>query len=63
MENLDTAFRLAALTHTLQSSLIVAAVIFAATGFLTTASRMTWAFAREKGLPGSSWLSKVGTLR
>lgn len=48
-----------ALTHQPQASLIVSAVIFAATGFLTTASRMTWAFARERGLPGSTWLAKV----
>ena len=30
-----------------------------ATGILTTASRMTWSFARDNGLPGSKWLSKV----
>lgn len=38
---------------------IIAAFSFATTGFLATASRMTWAFAREKGLPGSSFLSRV----
>lgn len=53
----------AALTHLPKASLIVSAVIFAATGFLTTASRMTWAFAREKGLPGSTWLAKVRAYR
>lgn len=52
-----------ALTHLPQASLIVSAVIFAATGFLTTASRMTWAFARERGLPGSTWLAKVRAYR
>lgn len=30
-----------------------------ATGIITTASRMTWSFARDRGTPGSKWLSKV----
>lgn len=30
-----------------------------AAGITTTASRMTWSFARDNGLPGSKWLSKV----
>ena len=30
-----------------------------ATGIITTASRMTWSFARDKGMPFSSTLSKV----
>ena len=30
-----------------------------AMGITTTASRMTWSFARDNGLPGSKWLSKV----
>lgn len=35
-------------------------LIFAATiGLIATASRMTWAFARDGGLPGSRWLAKV----
>ena len=34
-------------------------MIFATVGALTTASRMTWAFARERGLPGSAVLSRV----
>lgn len=32
-----------------------------ALGITTTASRMTWSFARDNGLPGSKWLSKVTT--
>jgi len=27
---------------------------------VATASRQIWAFARDRGLPGSGWLSKVG---
>lgn len=34
-------------------------MVFAAVGFLATASRMAWAFARERGLPGSSTLAQV----
>lgn len=30
-----------------------------AAGITTTASRMTWSFARDNGLPASKWLSKV----
>ena len=30
-----------------------------AVGITTTASRMTWSFARDNGLPASKWLSKV----
>ncbi|KAL8829992.1 MAG: hypothetical protein Q9191_001688 [Dirinaria sp. TL-2023a] len=42
-----------------QTSVLIAAFIFAAIGGLTTASRMAWAFARERGLPGSSVLARV----
>lgn len=39
---------------------IVLALTWAcATGIITTASRMTWSFARDKGTPASKWLSKV----
>lgn len=39
---------------------VILALIFAATiGLIATASRMTWAFARDGGLPGSRWLSKA----
>ena len=38
---------------------ILALVFFASIGLIATASRMTWAFARDNGLPGSNWLSKV----
>ena len=38
---------------------ILALVFFASISLIATASRMTWAFARDNGLPGSNWLSKV----
>lgn len=39
---------------------IVLALTWAcATGIITTASRMTWSFARDKGTPASKWLGKV----
>lgn len=37
-------------------------MVFAAVGYLATASRMLWAFAREEGLPGSSVLARVCVL-
>lgn len=45
-----------------QTSIIIAAMVFAAVGYLATASRMLWAFAREEGLPGSSVLARVCAL-
>jgi len=44
---------------TAMASVIIAAMIFATIAALATASRMTWAFAREKGLPGSKYISRV----
>lgn len=42
---------------------ILVALAFSTTiGFLATASRMIWSFARDKGLPFSSTLSKVSIL-
>ena len=43
---------------------VMAAVVLALTwscaiGITTTASRMTWAFARDNGLPGSKYLARV----
>ncbi len=38
---------------------IVALGFFATISLIATASRMTWAFARDNGLPGSRWLSRV----
>ena len=52
-------------TKNIAGATVMAAVVLiltwtCATGILTTASRMTWSFARDNGLPGSKWLSKVG---
>ncbi|KAM0799120.1 amino acid/polyamine transporter I [Usnea florida] len=38
---------------------IVALMVFSSIGTLATSSRMLWAFAREKGLPGSAYISRV----
>jgi len=41
-------------------AIIIVVMIFAATiGFTATSSRMIWAFARDRGLPFSPFLSKV----
>ena len=42
---------------------ILALVFFATIGLIATASRMTWAFARDNGLPGSNWLSQVFSIQ
>ena len=39
-------------------ALIEVLVIFATVAMLCGTSRMTWAFARDKGLPGSRWLAR-----
>lgn len=39
-----------------------ALVICASFGFLASASRLTWAFARDKGIPFSGFLSHVCSL-
>ncbi len=46
---------------TLMASVIMALGIFVIVGALATASRMLWAFAREKGLSGHRILVKVST--
>ncbi|GAM83061.1 hypothetical protein ANO11243_010470 [Dothideomycetidae sp. 11243] len=43
----------------IMTALLIALVTCAAVGFLATASRQTFAFARDQGLPGSGWLSYV----
>ena len=45
---------------TAMASIIVALGICATIGFVATSSRMIWSFARDRGLPFSSFLSKVG---
>ena len=44
------------------TSLLVAMFVFCAVAVLCSTSRVTWAFARDNGLPGSSWIKK-GLLR
>ncbi|PQE16966.1 choline transport protein [Rutstroemia sp. NJR-2017a BBW] len=39
--------------------IIILAQILACIGIIVTASQMTWVFAREKGIPGYNYLSKV----
>lgn len=41
------------------TAVIIWAMIFANVGLLATSSRMLWAFAREKGLPGHKYLARV----
>ena len=41
------------------SAILIALVTCASMGFLATASRQTWAFARDRGLPFSGFLSHV----
>ena len=43
------------------ASLVVALAICATIGLIATSSRMTWSFARDRGLPFSRTLSKVGS--
>ncbi|KAF2198697.1 amino acid transporter [Delitschia confertaspora ATCC 74209] len=44
---------------TAMASILIAMIIFATFGFLASASRQMWAFARDQGLPFSSIISKV----
>ena len=51
-------------TRNIAGATVMAAVVLALTwacsiGITTTASRMTWSFARDNGLPASKWLAKV----
>ncbi|KAL8724278.1 MAG: hypothetical protein Q9166_008037 [cf. Caloplaca sp. 2 TL-2023] len=44
---------------TAMASIVVITQIFATIGCLATASRMLWAFARERGIPFSKYIAKV----
>jgi hypothetical protein len=46
---------------TAMSALVVIMLICALIAFVATASRMTWSFARDRGLPGWKRLSKVSS--
>jgi choline transport protein len=39
--------------------IVILAQILACIGLVATASRMTWAFARERGIPGYNLLARV----
>lgn len=41
------------------TTLMLVLFILCAVAVLTTASRITWAFARDDGIPGSGWIRKV----
>lgn len=42
------------------TSLFLVLFTFATVAIMASASRVTWAFARDNGLPGSGWLKQVG---
>ncbi|KAL1646326.1 hypothetical protein SLS58_003283 [Diplodia intermedia] len=44
------------------SSVLILACVAATINVLASASRMLWAFARERGLPCSAWLSRVHSI-
>ena len=44
---------------TAMTSLLISMYIFASFGFLASASRQCWAFARDRALPFSTYLSRV----
>jgi choline transport protein len=41
------------------TALLLVLFIFCAVAVLAATSRVTWAFARDEGLPGSFWIKKV----
>ena len=40
---------------------LISSLLFSSLGLMASASRLTWAFARDKGLPYSSYLSHVSS--
>ena len=44
---------------TAMTAFIIALIICAGISLLAATSRMTWAFARDLGMPGSRWIGKV----
>lgn len=44
---------------TTMSAVVTALVVCASISIVASASRMTWSFARDRGLPGWKWLSKA----
>lgn len=45
---------------TTMTAIILALTFLSTIGLVATSSRMTWSFARDRGLPGWRYLSKVG---
>ena len=41
------------------TALLLVLFVFCAVAVLAATSRVTWAFARDNGLPGSSWIKRV----
>jgi choline transport protein len=48
---------------TTMSSVLLALTFFSTIGLVASSSRMTWAFARDRGLPGWRYMSKVSQSR
>lgn len=46
---------------TAMTSFLIAMYIFASFGFMASASRQTWAFARDRGVPFSSYFARVSS--
>lgn len=44
---------------TAMTAVVLALTFFSTIGLVATSSRMTWSFARDRGLPGWRYLSKV----
>lgn len=44
---------------TVMCVVLIVLIWFAVIGFAATASRMTWSFARDRGLPFSNFIEKV----
>ena len=47
---------------TTMASIITVMQLFANVGLLASCSRMSWSFARDRGLPGYKYLAKVGQI-
>jgi amino acid transporter len=45
------------------AAIVIIVIIFCSTTMLATTSRQLFAFARDRGMPGSSWLAHVMPLK
>ena len=48
---------------TVMVAALISTLVFATFGLLAAASRMAWAFARDKGFPFSQYIAHVSTIR